>query len=750
MKMNQAPFSAIFSDLLPPYQMGGPVHPRPLSRYLPPLPSGMVKSWLGQHPDNHEMILDPFGLSPDLDLELVQAGRKVLVCVNNPILRVLLELAAQPPSEEELNRCVNNLASTVKSGQRLEQQIQALYQTTCNGCGKTIQASAYHWERGSELPYAREYTCPYCWESGTFPILAEDELTLAPVKRAPLQRAWAIERIAPPGDPLREDAIEVVDSHLARPLYVVFMLINRLESLELGEREQLILNGLLLNILDDATPIHSIEHAIQRPRQLVVPNRFRENNLWMSFEKSIEYWKKPDKRLKFSVFPEFPDGPGICLFNGRSKDLADQVLPEKIARVVTALPRPAQAFWTLSAAWSAWLLGREEAASMAQVISRRRYDWNWHTSALNGTWRSIRKILADDVECFNLLPEVEPAFLTTVFHAMEQSGFTCQGLSIRAEDQLAQTVWRYRPTPLTAGSGDLARVVQQTSINYLNEKREPADYLEMSAASSLALCKQGLWPVDQTQTSVLQQIRAAFSNPAVFSHYGSGEQTLESGSWWLYSSQNNLENLSDQIEDRAIQILSRGYFVTIRDLEQEIRENIRPIFCPIEEYIQHILQSYAEEEQAGSGKWQIKVHEHPTLRDSDIKTIRGMIDQLGRRLGFETRHQGGTVEWLDRTDQAIRYRFYILTSTRISSILSIPNMDGIIRSLVIPGSRSNLLAYKLKNNPWMAEQMAEDWHSIKFRHISRLSENPMLTVESLQLWLDSDPPEYQPLQMDLF
>lgn len=748
--MSITPFSTTFANLLPPYHMGQPASPRQLARYLPDLPVGMFANWPDALPQDDGLIFDPFGLSPDLDIELAHLGRRVLVCVNNPIVRLLLELSAQPPSETELNRCVSILALASKAGQRLEGHIQSLYQTICVSCGKTIQASGYLWERDAELPYAREYTCPFCWNNGTFPITTEDEQVLAPVRRAPLQRAWAIERIAPPGDPLRDDAVEVVDSHLARPMYVIFTLINRLESLDLTDRERLILNCILLSVLDDATPIQQLEHVILKPRQLIVPTKFREHNLWVSFEKSVDLWKNQPRKVRLTIYPEMPDGAGICIFGGRVRDLVDQPPAEEIKRVITAFPRPNQALWTLSAVWAAWLLGRKQAAGMAQVIARRRYDWNWHTSALSSTLKAVKQILSPEVHLVGLIPSVEPAFLTTVFQSMHQAGFGCTGLSIRVEDELAQSTWKLNTPANSTGAGNLAGCVRQTAGEFLQEKGEPAEYLEMTAVACLGIEKYQAWPVEQTQTNLLQQMRAAYSNPTIFRHHGSGEQTLESGMWGLRQMPEESDSLSDRMEEKTVRILANGSPLNLEELENRIRKELKPVFIPIQGYLNHILQSYAEEDNPGSGHWLIRINEHPALRESDIKTIRSLTDTLGIRLGYQTKHHGRMVEWLEPGTEAVRYQFHIITHARISSIVSAPNLYGAIQSIVLPGSRANLLTYKVKQNPLLEEQMAEGWHLVKFRHIYRLAENPMLTTDSLQLWLDSDPPEYQPLQMDLF
>ena len=78
---------------LQPYIPGlSPAEPGPLSRFIPPLEEGVISSWLPLHAPAGSWLLDPFGFSPQLVLEAARAGYRVLVTVNNPITRFLLEM----------------------------------------------------------------------------------------------------------------------------------------------------------------------------------------------------------------------------------------------------------------------------------------------------------------------------------------------------------------------------------------------------------------------------------------------------------------------------------------------------------------------------------------------------------------------------------------------------------------------------------------------------------------------------------
>src|SRR3990170_8581162 len=73
----------------------------PLARYLPPIPDGVVSSWLLKNVLQGSWILDPFCASPRLAVEAARAGYRLLVAANNPIARFLLEMASTPPTADE-------------------------------------------------------------------------------------------------------------------------------------------------------------------------------------------------------------------------------------------------------------------------------------------------------------------------------------------------------------------------------------------------------------------------------------------------------------------------------------------------------------------------------------------------------------------------------------------------------------------------------------------------------------------------
>ncbi|MBN2148719.1 MAG: hypothetical protein JW726_15130, partial [Anaerolineales bacterium] len=464
----------------------------PLARYLPPVGNGVISAWLHRQVSPGAWILDPFGAAPRLAIESARVGYRVLVAINNPIARFLLEMAADPPPLSELQAALAELASAFKGSERIEPLIRSLYQTDCSHCGHAITADAFLWEKGAEAPYGRIYRCPNCGDTGERPTSRADTDRSAQIGSAGLHRARALERIAPPHDPDRIHAEEALEAYLPRAVYALFTLFNKLDGLELSPLRRRCLHALLLSACDQGNTLWAHPTARERPRQIIIPTRFRENNIWLSLEKAIETWQanpgQPDK-IPLMLWPEQPPPTGgICMFEGRLKDLAGSLkdhLP--IQAVAAALPRPNQAYWTLCALWAGWLWGREAIGPFKSVLRRRRYDWSWHTSALHAALSYLAPVLSSGTPFLGLIGEAEPQFLIAALAAADASGFALQNLALRPESAQAQITWQREdgPSSTAQASSTLEAAIEiahQQAADLLRQIGEPITYLPMFTA----------------------------------------------------------------------------------------------------------------------------------------------------------------------------------------------------------------------------------------------------------------------------
>src|SRR5215208_149323 len=476
-----------------PYIPGmSPADSGPLSRFTPPLEEGVISRWLPLHAPMGSWLLDPFGFSPRLVLEAARMGYRVLVAVNNPITRFLLEASAKPPSEADFKAALADLAVLKKGDERLSVHLQSLYLTTCEKCGQQIQAEAFLWRKGEDVPYARIYTCPHCGDSGEH-AAAHDDIERAKriASTDSLHRSRAFERVAALDDDDRIYAEEAIQFYLPRPLYFLTTIINRLDRLNLTPDRRRAMNALILIACDAGNTLWDHPSERRRPKQLNVPGQFREHNLWIQLERGISRWTETASSVAIEAWPQkIPESGGICIFEGRLKDLAEEVKKEiPIKAVVGSLPRPNQAFWTLSALWAGWLWGREAVEPYKPALRRRRYDWAWNATALNAAFTHLFGVLDLNTPFFGLLSEPEPSFLTSALTAASAAGFDLQSLALRTVHDPIQLLWtcgeHLKRPPHPADVEE----VREAIYTHLAERGEPASYLHVHAAGLTALAK---------------------------------------------------------------------------------------------------------------------------------------------------------------------------------------------------------------------------------------------------------------------
>ena len=89
--------------------------PEPLAVFLPPFLEGTGTEFLRRLGKPKARIVDPFGQSPALALELARGGAAVLLASPNPVLRAILALQADPPAPQLIRSTLARLAHSPSS-----------------------------------------------------------------------------------------------------------------------------------------------------------------------------------------------------------------------------------------------------------------------------------------------------------------------------------------------------------------------------------------------------------------------------------------------------------------------------------------------------------------------------------------------------------------------------------------------------------------------------------------------------------
>jgi hypothetical protein len=771
----------------------GRIPPRnsPLGRYLPPLPDGLAEAWLARNLQPGSWVLDPFGASPRAAVEAARAGYRVLVAANNPVARFMLERSAAPAEASALRSALAELSASHKGTERIEPHIQSLYQTECAQCGQTIIAEAFLWERDAPVPYGRIYRCPHCNDAGERLATPQDAQRAAHFSTGPagsLHRARALERVAPPNDPDRPYAEEALAVYPPRAVYALFTLFNKLDQLHPGLHEEgeqrANLEALLLAAADQANALWPYPTARARPRQLTVPTRYRENNIWLALEEAITNWQ-PDrynqspigmKNVPITTWPELPQGEsGLCVFEGRFKDLGEQLNQVEIKAVLAAIPRPNQAFWTLSALWAGWLWGYEASAPFKSVLRRRRYDWSWHASALQAVMSNMAALLPGGTTFWGLIGESEPGYISAALASAAQGGFALEAVALQAGSGQAQITWKHRaestgqaevPSDSQKMEASLQAIGAQAGLEYLKKRSEPADYLSLHTAAMASACQAGVLTgasPSEAMSAIQNAFSKAFTYTNGFARFGGSEHSLEVGQWWLRQDPHASEEsptlpLADRAEMAAVRFLSKSPGCTLLEVEAAVYAELPGLLTPDVELVRAILESYGvmidDNEsstkpaiQEAGERWRLQASDAPQARNEDIRAVKALLQEIGNRLGFKV--EGDAPQTWRDDGGVVRYAFYVSASTVFGKILSQSGPTSARKILALPGSRSPLAAFKLSANPDLNRHLSSGWRFVKFRHVRRLAEDDSLNAINLDEKLQLDPLTKDQPQMSL-
>ncbi len=736
-----------------------PADAGPLSRFIPPLEEGVIARWLSLHVAPFDpaqgkpggWLLDPFGFSPRLVLEAARTGYRVLVTVNNPITRFLLEIAATPPSESDFNAALAELETAKKGDERLGAHLQTLYQTTCEKCNAEIQADYFLWRKEADAPYARVYTCPQCNDSGER-VATQQDIDRAKQIAATdgLHRSRAFERVAKLDDDDRVYAEEAIQHYLPRPLYFLTTVINRVDGLNLTPERKRALNALILVACDAGNTLWDHPPTRPRPKQLNIPSQFREHNLWRTLERGLTLWTETGSPVAIESWPRrIPESGGVCIYEGRLKELAREVKKEiPIAAVIGSLPRPNQAFWTLSALWAGWLWGREAVEPYKIALRRRRYDWAWNATALHAAFSHLFELLPLGTPFFGFMPEPEPPFLTSALTAAGAAGFDLKSIALRTEHDPIQILWnRGEHLKREANEQDVS-IVREAIHAHLAERGEPASYLHVHAAALIALAeahalKNKTQEFDEALRATNALIQSALSEDERFVHYSSGE-SVETGLWSNADLSRRYESLADRVEVAIVTFLQKNPDSIYLEIEDDLYPRFAGLLTPSKAMIYAVLDSYAEREGASM---KLRAEDVALSRRNERDTIIPMLELVGKRLGYSTSLADKNHVWEE--NNSVQFAFYVLASALVGRAMDETPYSPEQTILVIPGGRASLIAYKAGRDPALAARL-KNYRLLKYRLLRAMLEVPVLTRETFEEQIASDPLEKSKSQMMMF
>ncbi len=729
----------------------------PLGRFLPPIPRGMARTWCQENLNPGDWVLEPFGFSPLMAIEIAEAGYPVLVSVNNPIHAFLLEVLASAPQGEDLTAALQDLAIAAKGTERMEPYIRGLYQVQCANCRHPVEADAFLWKKEASQPFAAQVDCFFCGASGEQQLDSENLENLSRLPPKELHLARALNRIAERDDALRSQVENILNAYPTRPLIILQTIINKLESIEQTPRRRELLIALILSAADRGNTLWAHPSPRNRPRQMVVPAEYQERNLWRVMEEAVSAWQVIKSPIPVADWQGVPDRPaGIYKFQGRIRELAPPPPEGFFSAVLAGIPRPNQAFWTLSALWTGWIWGQEAVAPIRQVLSRQRYDWNWHAHALMGVFDAVHSLEHEGLKFWGLIAENEPMLLLAALLAADAKGFRLASFAQSHDDQIAQCSWKLTPSPLARPQPESAlATARQAAISYLQKKGDPAFYQQIHSAAVTGMAQENKLAIDifleninQATSETQKWIESLFHAPHLLTHISGSAASLETGEWWLADPPEVKMALIDYLEEHIFGHLVNTPTTCAKNVKSIAYTALPGIFTPEDDLVLNCLASYADLVDQEAHVWALREDDQPSKREADQQDILKCLAEIAKRLHYRVSGQA-PLYWYDEQSSTPAYRIHILTSAIVSPFLSGDYEKAKTNIIVLPGSRANLLAFKEQRNPILKDRLARDFVVVKFRLVRDLEANPLLSRELFTDLIHADPPEYHASQLAL-
>jgi hypothetical protein len=364
------------------------------------------------------------------------------------------------------------------------------------------------------------------------------------------------------------------------------------------------------------------------------------------------------------------------------------------------------------------------------------------TRAIELTLTDLHSILPAGLPCFGLLPDLEINSLSSAISAGCSAGFKLEGLALDSDQNLGQTHWTSQKGIYDLKTDqDFRKIIRETGLDLLRKAGEPLDTLAIYGACLAGLAEAGFPGEDLEAEQYFPQLLKDFEDNIAYRqgylHYPVPQ------TWWHQEIKPSISPRSDQVEKSLVQLLVQAEqalpeTIIYDQLYQEFPGDL----TPKRGLIQACLNSYAHSTRSHPVEWKLKPNEIPARRVEDLEQIEAIVCELGKELGFEIdriQTESRIIHLVWFGSGSSQHNFMISASGRLGALLKEKGKSGRRTWAILPGSRADLIHYKMLHNPPLATIINNEWSLVKFRHIRRLAETGGVTPENLTDLLELDP-----------
>jgi len=448
---------------------------KPLFRFIPRL--SILPDLLLKDQEKAD-LLDPIGNQPFLLADLADEGSRIISLPVNPLDRLILACLFDPPPQDLGKNWLSKFFDLRVKDQRLDQHLHSLFRSTCHSCGHPIEVNFFIRDGTNNELIGKSYHCA-CGSSGTQPVNDQDRSLDENWKRSDgLYRSRVTGLFAGINGISDQDILDVLTIYSPKALYAIELISQKIIPTIEKDQQKYYLLGLVY-VADSINSLWNITNQAELPKLIYRPKRMIEFNIWTAIQESASLLSELANFKQQSSKSTSVDGfsSGISVDKWSRFKAKQPIMPSSIIAVV---PRPNQAYWSLSALWSRWLLNLPRDEAFLRSISRKKLDWDWFYEASTALMRRVTSIAESQLPFNFILTENEPDYIVSFMFAMNNENFWLEEYSIQPLSN--SLVLRCRiGKPVTVYTNETVRRskpdhLKQVVDQYLLAKGSPVSY----------------------------------------------------------------------------------------------------------------------------------------------------------------------------------------------------------------------------------------------------------------------------------
>lgn len=710
----------------------------PLRDFLRAPPVSVAEQYIVALTAPGDLVLDPFGASPNVARAAHAHDRRAIVSESNPLWAWLARAMATLPPASEIDVALTRLGDTLKDDMPLRAHMQQLYTTVCAACNQPTPADYFIRTRAGGL-VARHYTCAHCGVTRHDPATEDDWRRANAIAARGIHYHFAFGRVAPAEGAFVERIRRLLDLYTPRNLSALATLTQKIEARFHAAHERAVLLLLLLHALERGAAFFAAPTAAP---QLLPHPQFVEFNLWQQIERAARALADHSGALDCAASPREVSNAAARVFigHGNAKTLAHALPRASVALVLTAPPTRRAAVWALTYFWGAWVLGRAAAQSLAPFLDTRKdaaWERRWYADALDDALQQLAPCLRADARVVCVFdetwhPSIEALLLAAAGARLQLEAFVFQTRlgdvprrefdDVRASYRLAfvrAPTERRAPMEPRPLESKMRAAALAAASEILARRGEALPFTLVHHAALARLAREGLLAEAVAQFKLAagrvahQAIRAGLQEGYAhdFDHYASAEQFV-----WLRRSHALAAPLIDRVEEAVRTLLARGVAAR-EELCAALYRQFAGDLTPEAGLIELCAAAYAE-----------------PMAEAERLRARDALARLGERLGYttlfdfrfsifdsiENRAASENFDVVWQADGDLAHAFVWRAAAQFTDLaqVQIAPRRGYV---IVPENFAALMQEKTRRLPHLAEAFYEaGWNFVRVPMVERL------------------------------